>query len=71
MSGNNFTYKINKDIDFKTEIYITTLKILEKRLDNYELKMKIYEEQTKDLQNKIQWHYIVGILFMIYVLYKL
>ncbi len=59
------------NIELKNEIYITTLKILERRIDNYELKIKIHEQKIKDLQNKIRWHYIVGILFMIYVLYKL
>jgi hypothetical protein len=59
------------NIELKNEIYIITLKILERRLDNYDLKMKIYEQKIKNLQNKIQWHYIVGILFMIYVLYNL
>jgi hypothetical protein len=59
------------NIELKNEIYITTLKILERRIDNYELKIKIHEHKIKDLENKILWYYIVGILFMIYVLYKL
>jgi len=59
------------DMELKNEIYIITIKILEKRLDNYDLKMKIYEQKIKDLENKIQWHYIIVLLFMIYVLYKL
>jgi|LakMenE01Jun11ns_1017448.scaffolds.fasta_scaffold9636323_2 hypothetical protein len=59
------------NIELKNDIYITTIKILEKRLDNFQLQMEICQHNIKDLQNKIQWHYIVGILFMIYVLYKL
>jgi hypothetical protein len=59
------------NIELKNEIYVITLKILERRLDNYDLKMKIYEQKIKDLENKIQWHYIIVLLFMIYVLYKL
>jgi hypothetical protein len=59
------------NIELKNAIYITTIKILEKRLDNYQLQMEIYKHKIKDLENKVQWYYIIGILFMIYVLYKL
>ena len=59
------------NIELKNEIYITTIKILEKRLDNYQLQMEICKHKIKDLENKAQWYYIIGILFMIYILYKL